>query len=69
MEDVMQAETRTGHELWRCPECDWRYDEAQGDAAEGFPAGTPLGAFPDAWSCPDCGVRAKGDFERAVERP
>jgi rubredoxin len=54
----------TSRALWRCPECDWRYDEARGDAAEGFAAGTPLDAFPEDWSCPDCGVRGKGDFER-----
>jgi rubredoxin len=62
---MMQAETRATPARWRCPECDWRYDEASGDAGEGFAPGTPLAELPDAWSCPDCGVRAKGDFERA----
>lgn len=27
---------------WHCPECDWRYDEARGDASEGFAPGTAL---------------------------
>ncbi len=51
---------------WHCPECDWRYDEAQGDPGEGFLPGTPPAAFPADWSCPDCGVRASGDLERGA---
>ena len=50
--------------LWRCPECEWRYDEARGDASEGFPPGTALADFPADWSCPDCGVRHTGELER-----
>ena len=53
-----------GRALWCCPECEWRYDEARGDAAEGFPPGTALSDFPSDWSCPDCGVRHKGELER-----
>ena len=53
-----------GAAIWRCPECEWLYDEARGDAGEGFAAGTALSDFPSDWSCPDCGVRHKGEFER-----
>ncbi|HBZ69971.1 MAG TPA: rubredoxin [Deltaproteobacteria bacterium] len=52
---------------WRCPECGWSYDEAQGDRDEGFAPNTRLESFPDDWSCPDCGVRDKRDFERDPE--
>jgi rubredoxin len=51
--------------LWRCPECEWRYDEARGDAGEGFAPGTPAAAFPDDGSCPDCGVRSKTELVHA----
>lgn len=47
---------------YRCPVCDYVYDEANGDAREGFPAGTRWDDIPDDWSCPDCGA-AKSDFE------
>jgi len=50
--------------VWHCPECDWRYDEARGDASEGFAPGTALADLPADWSCPDCGVRHKQEFER-----
>lgn len=46
----------------RCPGCGYTYDEAVGDPREGFPAGTPWAQVPDAWCCPDCGVRDKVDF-------
>jgi rubredoxin len=48
---------------FRCPVCEYTYDEARGDPREGFPAGTPWSAVPDDWHCPDCGVRDKVDFE------
>jgi rubredoxin len=48
---------------WRCPSCGYTYDERHGHPREGFPPGTPWGAVPDDWSCPDCGVRDKVDFE------
>ena len=51
----------------RCPGCGYVYDEKAGDPREGFPAGTPWSAVPDDWTCPDCGVREKVDFE-PVER-
>ena len=46
----------------RCPGCGYTYDEAVGDAREGFPPGTPWSAVLDTWCCPDCGVRDKLDF-------
>jgi len=48
---------------YRCPECGYVYDEAEGDAHEGYAAGTPFVALPDDFSCPDCAVRFKEDFE------
>ncbi|MBF6411818.1 rubredoxin [Nocardia cyriacigeorgica] len=48
---------------YRCPVCDYVYDEATGEPHEGFPAGTPWSVVPDDWCCPDCGVREKIDFE------
>lgn len=50
-----------------CPECGFTYDEALGIPREGFPPGTPFSEVPDDWSCPDCGVRDKVDFEPAHE--
>jgi rubredoxin len=46
-----------------CPECSYIYDEAIGDPHEGFPPGTAFADVPDDWSCPDCAVRDKVDFE------
>jgi rubredoxin len=48
---------------YRCPGCDYTYDEAKGAPREGFPAGTAFSDIPDDWSCPDCAVREKVDFE------
>ena len=52
-----------GMAAYRCPVCDYVYDEAKGAPREGFPAGTGWDHIPDDWSCPDCGVREKVDFE------
>jgi rubredoxin len=49
---------------YRCPVCEYVYDEAKGDAREGFPGGTPWDQVPDDWTCPDCAVREKVDFEK-----
>lgn len=49
-----------------CPECGFLFDEAVGNAREGFLPGTPFSDVPDDWSCPDCGVRDKVDFEPVV---
>ncbi|MGO9250458.1 MAG: rubredoxin [Mycobacterium sp.] len=48
---------------YRCPGCGYVYDEAKGNAREGFPAGTPWDQVPEDWCCPDCSVREKADFE------
>jgi rubredoxin len=48
---------------YRCPGCDYVYDEAKGAAREGFPAGTRWEQIPADWCCPDCAVREKIDFE------
>jgi rubredoxin len=48
---------------YRCPVCDYVYDEAKGAPREGFPPGTGWHHIPDDWNCPDCGVREKADFE------
>jgi rubredoxin len=48
---------------YRCPGCDYVYDEATGAPREGFPAGTTWDQVPDEWCCPDCAVREKVDFE------
>jgi alkane 1-monooxygenase len=46
----------------RCPSCEYVYDVRTGDGHEGFAAGTAWADIPDAWCCPDCGVREKVDF-------
>ncbi len=48
---------------WQCPVCEYVYDEAKGASREGFPAGTPWSEVPEDWTCPDCAVREKPDFE------
>ncbi|TSD48171.1 rubredoxin [Rhodococcus sp. KBS0724] len=48
---------------YKCPVCEYVYDEVKGAPREGFPAGTPWEAVHDDWCCPDCGVREKLDFE------
>ena len=50
---------------YRCPVCDYTYDEAKGVEREGFTPGTGWDRIPDDWRCPDCGVRDKVDFELA----
>lgn len=46
----------------RCPGCGHPYEVAVGNELEGFAAGTAWKDIPDAWCCPDCGVREKVDF-------
>lgn len=48
---------------YRCPGCGYVYDEGVGAPREGFPAGTAWAQIPDDWTCPDCAVREKLDFE------
>lgn len=50
---------------YRCPVCGYVYDEADGEPRGGFPAGTAWSEVPDDWTCPDCAVREKIDFEAA----
>jgi rubredoxin len=45
-----------------CPDCGYLYDEAKGDAHEGYAAGTTFAQLPEDFVCPDCSVRAKEDF-------
>ena len=47
---------------YQCPVYDYVYDEAKGEAREGFPVGMPWEQVPDDWRCPDCAVREKPDF-------
>ena len=37
---------------YRCPVCDYVYDETKGAPREGFPAGTPFSEIPDDWTLP-----------------
>jgi rubredoxin len=53
---------------YRCPVCDYVYDEAKGAAREGYRPGTKWTDIPDDWCCPDCGVREKVDFEPITNR-
>lgn len=48
---------------YRCPECGYVFDEAEGDVHEGYPPGTPFRDLPDDFACPDCSVRFKDEFE------
>lgn len=47
---------------YQCPDCNYVYDEAKGDAHEGFATNTPWAQIPADWACPDCAVRDKPDF-------
>lgn len=48
---------------YRCPGCGYTYDEARGDAHQGFPPGTKWAQIPASWPCPDCAVNEKEDFK------
>lgn len=48
---------------WQCPDCHYVYAQAQGCPDEGYAPGTPFAALPDSFSCPDCAVRDKPDFQ------
>jgi rubredoxin len=49
---------------YQCPDCSYIYDEAKGEAHEGFPPNTTWAQIPEDWACPDCAVRDKPDFVR-----
>lgn len=48
--------------VYKCPECEYRFDELHGDENEGYPPGTAFLTLPDDFTCPDCAVRGKRDF-------
>jgi rubredoxin len=52
---------------YQCNGCGYVYDEAKGNAHEGFPPGTRWASIPEQWCCPDCGVREKPDFAKLDE--
>ena len=52
---------------YRCPGCGYTYDEARGDAHQGFAPGTPWTEVPADWACPDCAVNDKADFVRVAD--
>jgi rubredoxin len=37
-----------------CGVCWWVYDPASGDPLAQVPPGTPFGALPEHWVCPEC---------------
>lgn len=47
---------------YQCPDCDYIYDEEQGEPHEGYPAGTKWNDIPEDFPCPACFVREKPDF-------
>jgi rubredoxin len=47
---------------WQCVICQYIYDPAVGDPANGIVAGTPFEEIPDSWVCPLCGA-GKDSFE------
>lgn len=47
----------------RCPGCGYTYRETIGDLSQGFQPGTRWDQIPGTWSCPDCAVRDKADFQ------
>ncbi len=51
---------------YHCTLCDYLYDPAEGDPANGIGPGTPFEELPDDWTCPDCGA-AKEEFEAIEE--
>jgi rubredoxin len=52
---------------YRCPGCDYTYDENKGDSHEGYPPGTEFESLPEEFVCPDCAVRYKEDFEQLTD--
>lgn len=50
--------------IYQCSGCGFEYDEALGNAEQGYAPSTRFAAMPDSFVCPDCGVRDKHDFNR-----
>jgi rubredoxin len=49
-----------------CGDCDYTYDPALGDPANGIAPGTAFEALPEDWTCPECGA-PKSDFFPVAE--
>lgn len=47
---------------FKCPDCNYIYDEEKGAEHEGYKAGTAWQDIPEDFPCPDCFVREKPDF-------
>jgi rubredoxin-NAD+ reductase len=47
--------------VWKCANCGFLYDEAQGWPEDGIAPGTRWADVPDDWFCPQCGTE-KQDF-------
>ena len=60
----MSEASANEYRTYVCQVCGWTYDEAKGDAEEGFAPGTRWDDIPPNWVCPECGAR-KEDFEMA----
>ena len=52
----------TPYRLWRCANCGFEYDEAQGWPDDGIPPGTRWADVPEDWYCPTGGSE-KRDFD------
>jgi rubredoxin len=52
---------------FKCPGCDYLFVEERGDDHEGYPPGTAFESLPKEFTCPDCGVRYKEDFEQVED--
>ena len=50
---------------WQCIVCGFVYDEAEGIPEDAIAPGTRWEDVPEAWECPECGVR-KSDFEMVL---
>ncbi len=47
------------HKAYRCKDCIYTYEPAQGDASQGIEAGTSFEELPKDWVCPICKVGKK----------
>jgi rubredoxin len=54
--------TQAPYKIWQCRTCGYLYDEAEGDPAEGLPAGTRWADIAEDWVCPLCGT-PKQEFD------
>jgi len=50
------------HEYWRCRECGYLYDPAEGDPDSRVTPGTAFELLPPEWRCPVCN-EIVGNFE------